>query len=177
MNTRDSWSWVSHIWENIFWGCFECVIQRVGMKVDLLSHGNHVLEPVLVVDVLTISADDVVVETFFKKTFLYDINFFVLGVYIDIFWLVWAVETIWHAFWLSNWKWAVHAFKVYKSWSEKHICSKWLIVLSNISDLISWQVEDGRVPKLILNSVIWVWKAQINLNIDLWVPAVFTRVR
>ena len=64
------------------------------MKVDLLSHGDHVLEPVLVVDVLAISADDVVVETFFNKSFLHDIDFFVLGVYIDIFWLIWAVETI-----------------------------------------------------------------------------------
>lgn len=64
------------------------------MKVDLLSHGDHVVEPVLVVDVLAISADDVVVETFFKKAFLHDIDFFVLGVYIDIFWLIWAVETV-----------------------------------------------------------------------------------
>ena len=64
------------------------------MKVDLLSHGDHVLKPVLVVDVFTISTDYVVVETFFKKAFLHDIDFIVLGVYIDIFWLVWAVETI-----------------------------------------------------------------------------------
>jgi len=64
------------------------------MKVDLLSHGDHVLEPVLVVDVFAISADDIVVETFFKEAFLHDIDFFILSVNIDIFWLIWAVETI-----------------------------------------------------------------------------------
>ena len=107
----------SKLLKDFHWGFFLKAI----FECNDLSHANHVSEPQVIVDIVSIPillAKQLSVQTFFSQSFLNDYLILKFSLEFCVYWLIWAVFAVTDAVLLSDGLWAVHAFKSDDPWGK-----------------------------------------------------------
>ena len=134
-----------------------------------LSHAQHVGKPWLVIniiEVLVVVAKNGLVNALFSLGFAQDLQVLELAIILLKEWLVSAVLAISHAVGVLHKLWASLTFKGHDPWREENVVSKGLGVRGEILNEHLIEVEHGRVPQLELHPIVWVFKSQVDVDVD-----------